>query len=460
MALLGERAVVLGASMAGLLAARVLADFYGSVVVVERDVLPDMPAQRRGVPQGRHVHGLLAGGAYALNTLFPGMLDELVAAGGHLLDDSNLSRVWMRLGGHDLNRSSAFAQPIVSYLASRPFLEAHVRQRVRSLGNVSVLDGHDVVALLAAKTDRVDGVRVADRDMCCDQDLSADLVVDAMGRGGRTPAFLEALGYARPMEERITVEVAYASQQLRIPAGTLTEKLILVGAVPDRPTGGALFACEHQTWILTLAGMAGNEPPTDRAEMIRYAAEFAPPPMMAALHAAEALTEVSHFRYPASVRRRYDRMLRFPAGLLVCGDSMCSFNPVYGQGMSVAALEAIALRDCLSRGNHDITRRFFRASAKPLNAAWQMASGADLALPQVQGRRSIQTRLANRYTQRLLAAAESDVVVAEAFFRVMNLVDPPSRLLRPNVLSRVSTAQRRRKPPAPVVPATEESTHA
>ncbi|MEB3023666.1 NAD(P)/FAD-dependent oxidoreductase [[Mycobacterium] crassicus] len=459
MALLGERAVVLGASMAGLVAARVLADFYDSVVVVERDVLPDMPAQRRGVPQGRHVHGLLAGGSCALNTLFPGMLDEMVAAGGHLLDDCDLSRVLMRLGGHDLNLAGPFGKPISGYLASRPFLEAHVRQRVRSLGNISLLDGHDVVELLAAKKDRVDGVRVADRGTRCDQELRADLVVDAMGRGGRTPAFLEALGYARPAEERITVEVAYASQLLRIPAGTLAEKLILVGAVPDRPTGGALFACEHQTWILTLAGLAGNEPPTDRAGMIGFAAEFAPPPMMAALQAAEPLTEVSRYRYPASVRRRYDRMLRFPAGLLVCGDSMCSFNPVYGQGMSIAALEAITLRACLSRGSDDLARRFFKASAKPLSAAWQMASGADLALPQVQGRRSIQTRLANRYTRRLLAAAESDGVVAEAFFRVMHLVDPPSRLLRPDILSRVATAERR-KPAVPVVPVTEESTHA
>lgn len=455
----GERAVVLGASMGGLLAARVLADFYRSVVVVERDELPDESAQRRGVPQGRHVHGLLAGGAAALKTLFPGMLDELVAAGGHALDGSDLSQIWLRLGGHDLNRSGAFGTPIGIYLASRPFLEAHVRQRVRSVGNVSVLDGHDVVELVAPTTDRVSGVRVADRATRSEQELAADLVIDAMGRTGRTPAFLDAHGYGRPAEEHINVAVTYASQLLRIPTGTLTEKLILVGAVPERPTGGALFACEHDTWMLTLAGLAGHEPPTDRAGMLCYAAGFAPPPMIAALQAGEPLTEVSRYRYPASVRRRYDTMARFPAGLLVCGDAMCSFNPVYGQGMSVAALEAITLRDCLSDGSGNLARRFFWASAKAVDAAWQLASGADLALPQVQGRRSVRTRLANRYTQRLLAAAESDIVVTEAFFRAMNLVDPPSRLLRPKVMFRAVAAQRRHKSSV-AVPTAQEPAHA
>ncbi|HET9874467.1 MAG TPA: 2-polyprenyl-6-methoxyphenol hydroxylase-like oxidoreductase [Mycobacterium sp.] len=457
---LGEHAVVLGASMGGLLAARVLADFYEAVTLVERDELPENPTQRRGVPQGRHVHGLLSSGSDVLGQLFPGLLDELVAAGGNVLDEGDLSRIWMRLSGHDLNRSSAFAKPITSYLASRPFLEAHVRQRVRSIGNVTIMDDHDVVGLIAARPDRVTGARVANRDTRHERELTADLVVDAMGRAGRTPAFLDALGYGRPMEDRIVVEMTYASQLLRVPPKTLTEKLILVGAVPQRPTGGALFACEKDTWMVTLAGLVGHEPPTDRAGMIRYAAQFAPPPMMAALEAAEPLTEVSRYRYPASLRRRYDKMYRFPEGLLVFGDAMCSFNPVYGQGMSVAALEAIALRDCLARGDRDLSRRFFRAAAKPVGAAWQLASGADLALPQAQGRRSVQTRLANRYTGWLLAAAESDPVVTEAFFRVTNLVDSPVRLLHPKIVRRVASAKRHRGAAVSAVPAVEESSRA
>ena len=450
---IGERAVVLGASMGGLLAARVLADFYRTVAVIERDLLPDDPAQRRGVPQGHHVHGLLSSGSQILGRLFPGLLDELVAGGAKLLNEGDLSRVSLSFGGHELDRSGKFEDParLVCYLASRPFLESHVRRRVSAIGNLTILDGYDVVELVAPEPDRVTGVRVANRDTGEEQVLDAELVVDAMGRGARTPAFLDTLGYGRPKESRMGAQVAYVSQLLRIPPGTLSEKVISVGPVPDRPTAGALFSYEHDTWMMTLAGLTGRQPPADRAGMIAFASEFAPPAMLAALHAAEPLGEVYRYRYPASQWRRYDKMRRFPAGLLVFGDAICSFNPIYGQGMSVAALEAVALRDCLLRGDADLSRRFSCAAAKPVRTAWRMAVAADLALPQVPGRRSIPMRLSNWYTDRVLAAAESDTVVAEGFFRVMNLVDPPARLLQPSFLTRVAATNRRRRednPPA------------
>jgi 2-polyprenyl-6-methoxyphenol hydroxylase-like FAD-dependent oxidoreductase len=381
-----------------------------------------------------------------LEELFPGLLADLVANGANVLD-GDPSLVCVRFGGHDLARSGRLTDPkvLTSYLASRPFLEAHVRNRLRAIGNVAIWDGHDAVELIAAQPHRITGVRVADRDGGLEQELDADLVVDGLGRSARTPAFLDRLGYGRPPEERIVVQVAYASQLLRVPHGTLTEKLILVGALPERPTGGALFACENDTWIVTLVGMTGHEPPVDRAGMLRFAADFAPAPMMAALRAAKPLSEVSRYRYPASQWRRYDKMRRFPAGLLVIGDAICSFNPVYGQGMSVAALEAVALRDCLRRGTSDLSSRFFRAAAQPIGAAWQLAAGADLALPEVQGRRSAAVRLGNWYTERVLAAAESDTVVTERFLRVTNFVDPPLRLLHPSVVLRVATNNHRRR---------------
>ncbi len=444
----GKNAVVLGASMGGLLAARVLADFYETVTLVERDELPFDPAQRRGVPQGRHAHGFLSSGSEVLGELFPGLLVDLAAAGANLVD-GDLSLVSLRFGGHELTRSGTFAEPLTSYLATRPFLETHVRRRLWGMGNVTILDGHDVVEMIAADPSRVSGARVFNRATREERVLDADLVVDATGRAARTPAFLEDLGYGRPEEDRIAVQLSYSSWLLRIPSGTINEKLILVGTEPDRPSGGGLFACENGTWMLTLAGMAGHEPPTNWAEIRTYAEGFAPPPMLAAIAAAVPITEVCTYRYPASRRRRYDKMRRFPAGLLVFGDAICSFNPVYGQGMSVAALEAIALRDCLLRGDKDLSRRFFRASAKLIGVVWQMAAGADLTLPQVEGRRTLSIRLSNWYTERVLRAAESDAVVTEGFYRVMNLVDSPARLLRPSFVARVVAAHRRdseRKP--------------
>ena len=439
MSRIGEHAVVLGGSISGLLAARVLAGFYRDVTVVERDELSAETTYRRGVPQARHVHGLLSGGLQAIDALFPGILAELAAAGATRLDDGDLSRVSLTFAGHRLCQSHRLVKPLTMYVMSRPCLEARVRQRVRDVDNIHVLDGHDVVEILAGN-ERVTGVRVARRDTGGLRCLDADLVVDAMGRAARTPALLESLGYGRPEEDRITVQVAYTSQLLGIPADTVRESVVAVSPVPRLPAAGALFGYENNTWMLTLAGLSGYEPPADRAGMLRFAANLGATQLVAALETGEPLGAVAHYRYPASLRRRYEKMQRFPAGLLVVGDAICSFNPVYGQGMTVAAVEAIALRDALRGGERDLSRRFFHAAAKPVAIAWQMAAGADLSLPQVDGRRTVSLRVSNWYTERVLRAAESDGAVAEDFYRVMNMVDPPSSLLHPSVLRRVASA--------------------
>lgn len=440
---IGDHAVVLGASMGGLLAALVLADFYREVTVVERDSLPDGPQNRRGVPQGRHGHALLPRGSQILDELFPGVCNELVAAGARVVD-GDLSEVYFSSGGYLTVREGKARDPMRVYYASRPFLEGRVRRRLRAVRNVTILDGHDVAGLTAtAAQDRVTGVRVIGRDG--ERMLQADLVVDAMGRGARTPAWLDGLGFGRPPEEHVAVDVTYVSQLLRMPPGTLKEKVVVVGPVPGRTKVMALFGYENDTWLFSIAGMAGLRPPEERAEMIEFTEEFAPAHVLSAVRNAEVLGTVARHRLPSSQWRRYDKMRRFPDGLLVFGDAICSFNPIYGQGMTVAALEALALRDCLRRGESDLPRRFFRAAAKPIGVAWQLAVGADLALPEIPGKRTLATRISNAYVQRYLAAAESDALLAERFFRVVGFVDPPARLLHPAVVRRVLARNRRRR---------------
>jgi 2-polyprenyl-6-methoxyphenol hydroxylase-like FAD-dependent oxidoreductase len=254
------------------------------------------------------------------------------------------------------------------------------------------------------------------------------------------PTFLESLGYDRPVEDEVVMRLAYTSQLLRIPPSMYKELLVLTGPVPGRPTGMALFTYEDNTWLLTTIGLAGLEPPADLAGMLRFIAHLTPPEVLSALQCAEPLGEVAKYRTPSSRWRRYDKMRRFPAGLLVFGDAICSFNPIYGQGMTVAALEALALDRCLRRGQGNLAARFFRAAAKPIGVAWQLAVGGDLALPEIEGPRPLSMRLVNKYVDRVQAAAETNLSVAADFLKVAGFSSPPASLFAPSVAFRVAAA--------------------
>jgi len=432
---IGERAVVLGGSIAGLLAARVLADAYGQVTVVDRDELPKTPVHRRGVPQGRHIHGLLARGQQALEELFPGFTAELVAQGvpaGDLLANGRLY-----LSGHRLRQGHT---GLMVLCASRPVLEGHVRARVRARSNVRFLDRHDIVGLATTRDGRrVTGARVLRRaDGSAAQVLDADLVVDATGRGSRTPVWLDALGYSRPVKDQVRIGLGYATRTYRLPPDALGGDLaVLQAATPQHPRTGALQVLEGNRWMLTLGGILGDHPPTDPDGFLDFARSLQFPDIYQTVGEAEPLDDPVAFRFPASVRHRYERLDRFPDGFLVMGDAVSSVNPIYGHGMSVAALEALTLRRQLERGTAPQPHGFFRDLARVVDVPWDIAAGGDLIFPGVQGRRTPKARLVNAYVARLHAAAAHDASLASAFIRVAGLVAPPQSLLRPGVAVRV-----------------------
>ena len=434
---IGDRAIVLGAGMAGLLAAHVLAGAYGQVTVIDRDQLPEANTHRRGVPHGRHAHALLARGQQALEELFPGLTTELVAQGvpaGDLLANGR----WY-VSGHRLRQENI---GLVSLSVSRPLLEDYVRARVRALPNVAFLDSRDILGLTVTPDGRrVTGARVSRADGSAEEVLGADLVVDATGRGSRTPIWLEALGYARPETEQVRVGLGYATRTYRLPPDALDGDLAVLDATtPDHPRGGALLRMEGDRWMVTLAGMLGDHPPIDPDGFLDFARSLRFPDIYQAVRDAEPLDDPVGFRFPASVRHRYERLDRFPDGLLVVGDAVCSFNPIYGQGMSVAALEALTLRRQLQRGAVPQPRRFFGDLARMVDVPWDIAVGGDLAVPGVQGRRTLKIRLVNAYIARLHAAAAHDASLASTFVRVAGLVAPPQTLLRPKVALRVLRA--------------------
>ena len=445
---IGNSAVVLGGSLAGLLAARVLADAYTQVTVIDRDELPEASVHRRGVPQGRHAHGLLARGQQGLEELFPGLTAELVSQGVPCGDMLGSTRLYF--SGYRLRQANS---GLVALFVSRPFLEGHVRARVRALPNVTFLDRCTIVGLATTHDKRrVAGARVVRQaDGSAEEEVSADLVIDATGRGSRTPVWLEALGYAPPEEEQVQIGLGYATGTYRLRRGALGGDLaVLQAATPEHPRTGALQVLEGDRWMLTLGGILGDYPPTNPAGFLDFARSLRFPDIYETVRDAEPLDDPVPFRFPASVRQRYERLRRFPDGFLVMGDAMCSFNPVYGQGMSVAALEALQLRRHLERGIEPQPRRFFRDIARVVDVPWDMAAGGDLVFPGVQGRRTPKVRLLSAYLTRLHAAAVYDASLGSAFIRVAGLVAPPESLLRPDVALRVLRANRRqpRRTPA------------
>ena len=440
-----EHAVVLGASMAGLLAARALADAYDRVTIVDRDDLEVDTERRRGTPHARHIHALLACGQQTLEELFPGLTAELEGRGapvGDLLADARVV-----FGGHRFARTTA-AVPLVS--VSRSLLENRVRARVRALAPVRFAPPSDVVGLQSSPDRRrITGVRLLRHaDGSAEETLDADLVVDATGRGSRTPKWLEALGYERPEEEELRIDVGYATRRYRLRAGALDDDVACVhGHTPSQPRGAALAKLEDDVHMLTLFGLLGDHPPRDVEGFMAFARSLAFPDLLDALADGEPIDDPVTYRFTADLRRRYERMHSFPDGFLVVGDALCSFNPIYGQGMTAAALQALALQRSLPIDPAG-TRRIVTALARAVDVPWQLATAADLAVPEVEGPRPLKLRVLNAYMARLQAAAARDAELARAFLRVTGLVDRPESLLRPSIAGRVLRAHARRRPPA------------
>ncbi|MGH3642833.1 MAG: FAD-dependent oxidoreductase, partial [Mycobacterium sp.] len=443
MAELGSQAVVFGAGIAGLLAARVLSEFYGSVTVVERDALPDHPDQRKGVPQGRHLHNFLSRGSQVIGDLFPGILSELAAAGAVVDDGDDLSRVYIRVGGYELKPAGRLADPgpLAAYQASRPLLEFHLRRRVAALDNVTILDNHDVDEPVITG-DTVTGARIINRDNGSATVLEAALVIDATGRAAHTAHFLDGHDFGVPPEERLPSAGGYSSQLLRIPAGRITDRMAFVNQGSKAP-GALLVAYEHDTWMLAIAHPAEyGDPPRNFTEMMDSAEHLLPSTITAGLRVATPVGAISISRSTAAAWRRYDRMPRLPGGLVVLGDALCNLNPLYGQGMTMAAIQVLALRDCLDAGDADLPRRFYRAAAEHIGPVWAVKRANDRA-PSTGAARTRRQRLRSGVQHAALRAATIDIAVAERFLRVRGLIDPPARLQDPALFARVLIANLR-----------------
>lgn len=439
-----RRGVVLGGSLAGLLAARVLADHLAEVIVVDRDDLDgDLTAPRRGVPQSPHSHGLLVRGSQAIEAIVPGFTAAVLARGGLQADVVARSR-WL-MSDNLLSRGPS---GLVGLLASRTLVEAEVRRLVRSSGNVSLLGGHDIVGLRPdASGTRVAGVLVSPRvasgavgphagDVV--RDLPATLVIDATGRGSRAPRWLADLGFPAPEETTVDAQIRYVTRQFAARDGVLDDlDADIVGTRPGSGRAGVALRQEDRRWTVTLAEQFGGEPPSDLAGFCAFAATLPTAGIVTIAERCEPLGPAVRFAYPASRWRHWERLDRRLEGLVMIGDAVCSFNPIYGQGMSSAAHQALVLRQLLrSHGTHALATRSAAAFARVVATPWALATGSDRRFPG-QPAKPLPERLVDHYLDRLLEVATEDHVVTVAFSRVLNLLAAPPSLLSPRLAWRV-----------------------
>jgi 2-polyprenyl-6-methoxyphenol hydroxylase-like FAD-dependent oxidoreductase len=437
----GGNAIVLGGSIAGLLAARVLTDYFDHVMLIERDAFPEGAENRKGVPQGRHLHALLTKGEQIISRLFPGLSDEL-SEGGATRCDIPGDVLWYQYGGY----KRRFQSGITVLSMSRPFLETGVRRRVLAIRNLRCLDQCDVKDLIAtADRRRITGVRIQRREPGSPlEEFNADLVVDATGRGSQSPRWLESLGYPRPEETAIQVGVGYTTRAYRQRSGCL-EGAKAVFSMPTPPRerrGGVLFPMEGGRWMVTLAGWFGESAPADEKGFLEYARSLPALDIYNVIRQAEPLTDFVTHKLPSNLRHHYDRMKRFPAGYLVIGDAICSFNPVYGQGMTVSALGAEALNESLeltlAQNDFDsLARHFFRRVTRAVDHAWTLAVGEDLRYPEADGPRPAGTDVINWYLGKVHRATLRDRDISTKFFSVMTMTHPPLTLFKPSALIRV-----------------------
>lgn len=446
----GHHALVIGGSIAGLLAARVLADHFDTVTIIDRDVFPATPDHRKGVPQSHHAHGLLATGHVIIERLFPGIGNDLRADGA--TSASNVVPLAL-VSPKGLLPLAKYPGEIISF--SRYLLEWHIRDRIAKRPEVRIITNTEVTGLLASEDrTRVTGVQVRERG----QEgraftLNADLVVDASGRHSEAPQWLVELGYEAPPIESINSDLRYASRFYAKPEHFPAEwQSLIVNGSPHRRHAGLVLAIEHEHWHVTLGGMAGSDsPPTDEEGFLQRARDLTDPSIYEALRVARPLTPIRAYRTPENHLRHFERLLRWPAGFIVTGDAVCAFNPIYGQGMTVSALDAMTLSRCLQEQQRspraDFEQHFQRQLAGTVADAWFLATNQDLRFPGVRlsgARPNPGLRLQHRYIDLVLYSAIVDPKIALAYLNVIMMAAPPRSLTQPRMFARVLTVAGKR----------------
>lgn len=433
--------MVIGASIAGLMAGRVLADHYTQVTVLERDRLPDAPTPRNGVPQSRHTHVLLVRGRQIMEDYFPGLIGELTAAGATLFDSSADARFLTPLGWLPRLETG-----LISVACTRGLIEWHLHGRLAQRRNVRFVEEAEAIGLMREEGQPstragVSGVSVRSRASgSANQDaFAADLVVDASGRSSRAADWLASLGRQKPRESVVNSYVGYATRLYAQPEGERDWLIATLQAHPPQLTrAGVILPIEAGRWIVTLVGYVRDYPPTDEVGFMEFARTLASPLIFDSLQRATPVSPIAGYRRTENYMRHFEQVRDWPEGFVVIGDAVCGFNPAYGQGMTNAAIGATILDEILHEGKPDFEGEFQRRLARHNGTPWLLATNEDFRFPQTEGQRpGALTRLIQRYIDRLFIASMQNTEIFEAFMAVVHMLKGPGYLFRPRIAAKV-----------------------
>jgi len=436
-----EHALVLGGSLAGLLAARVLSDHFEQVTLVERDAFPVTAQSRRGTPQANHVHALMPRGRHIVEQLFPQLQEEMMADGAPLID-LGFDVSWLTPQGWGVKFKSGIE--LLSF--TRPLLDFHVRRRLSTQTSIKILQNTEIVRLVEGTNEEVRGalLRVSTADgVTVETIFKADLVVDATGRASRAPEWLADLGYPKPAETVINAHLGYASRLYEPPAGFSSEWkcLFVQTAPPDHKRGGLLFAVEGKRWLVTLIGGGRDYPPKDVAGFIEFAHSLRSPLMYEAIRDAKPLSEIKVHRGTENRLRHFTTMTKQPRNFIVLGDAACAFNPVYGQGMTIAAMGVLELDHCLRDPRSEVpnfAKVFQKRLAKVTAAPWIMTTGQDFRYREtVGGSPTAMTRFMHKYMDQVIQLSTFNRTVRTVLLKAFGMLVQPSVFFRPDIFLRV-----------------------
>jgi 2-polyprenyl-6-methoxyphenol hydroxylase-like FAD-dependent oxidoreductase len=438
--LIEKTAIVIGAGMGGLASAKALSNHFGRVTVLDRDILPSQAEPRIGTAQSRHTHALIAGGLKALTNLFPGFDGDVHKAGA----------VTMRAGQDPRMERPGF-DPFPArdlgwdtYSASRPLFELVTRRRIEQQENIELLPKSRVTELIASP----DGLGVVgvrwDSSGGRAQTTHADLVVDASGRANLTLELLDTLGLPKPEETEIGIDQAYSTAIFERPstAPSTWKGVMVLPSAPTSSRGAFLFPIEDNKWIVSAGGNHGDAPPGEFFGFLEFLKSLRMPTIYDAVKDAKPVGEIARFVLPSSFRRHFEKVQKFPRNLLVVGDGICRFNPVFGQGMSVAAQEAVILDRLLATRANDLdaldglAADYFAAIQEVLETPWAVAMN-DFVYPKTRGQRPSDFGQRIQYGVALTRLASEDAAVHKLATEVNNLLKPQSALREPELAKRV-----------------------